>query len=66
MTKQLEPMNPEAQAVLEAILAEDKEYLTPNEVAFLRARAGYLNDEQKKRFAEELKAPAPKAEKKKK
>lgn len=47
-------MNPEAQAVLEGILAKDKSTLTDDEVAFLRARRSYLNDEQTKRFADVL------------
>lgn len=47
-------MNPEAQVVLEKILAKDKSTLTGDEKAFLRARRSYLNDEQTKRFADVL------------
>lgn len=47
-------MNPEAKEVLETILGKDKATLNQSEVEFLRARRDYLNDEQKKRFADVL------------
>lgn len=59
-------MNPEAVQVLETILAKDKATLNSEEVAFLRARRSYLNDEQTKRFADVLEdEDAPKKKTKK-
>lgn len=49
-------MNPTAQEELERILNKDPQTLTEAEIAFLRARRSYLNSEQRKTFAEVLKA----------
>ena len=47
-------MDVKSQEILEGILAKDKSSLNDEEVRFLRARRDYLNDEQRKRFAEIL------------
>ncbi len=44
-------MNTEAQEVLNDILQKNPEQLSVVEIAFLRARSGYLNNEQKRIFA---------------
>lgn len=45
-------MNPEAQEKLNKILAKSNESITEADVAFLRARSSYLNEEQLERLAE--------------
>lgn len=47
----LEPMNPEAQAVLDKILVKDPSELTENDVAFLRARRSYVGKKSRKKFS---------------
>lgn len=48
-------MNTEAKVMLDTILSKDKDSLSTEELAFVMARRQFLNDEQRKRFAEELK-----------
>ena len=57
MSKQLKKSDLPAETVevLEEILSLDEESLAPDEVAFLRARRGYLNKSELARFANVLK-----------
>jgi hypothetical protein len=57
-------MNDEAVKELQRILNLNPEELKPHEVAFLNARRGYLNNDQKRIFASVLKGSPVKQEKK--
>ncbi len=61
-------MNQEAQELMAQIVAKEVFELTDNDVAFLKARQGYLTDEQTEKFASVLgeAEEAPKPTKKKK
>lgn len=48
-------MDAQSKEMLETILAKDKDSLSDGEVQFLMARRSYLNDEQKKRYADLIK-----------
>jgi len=47
-------MNPEAAQYLEKILNKDPRSLTPDEIAFLRARRDYLKQSQLEEYASVL------------
>lgn len=51
-------MNPEAQAVLDDILKKTPEELSPEEIAFLRARRSYLKKSQLDEYSDVLEAKA--------
>lgn len=53
-------MNPEAQARLNEILKKDPSVLTEEEVAFLKARRGYLKQAQREEFKSVLEPNLPK------
>lgn len=44
-------MDSQSQEIFDAILTKDQDSLSTEEVDFLMARRGYLNDEQRKRYA---------------
>jgi hypothetical protein len=57
-------MDTESQQLFDEILRGDKSSLSPSQVDFLKARASYLNDSDRARFADVLEAkPAKKASK---
>lgn len=45
-------MDQQSQEILEVILGKDKDRLSTEELGFLMARRGYLNDEQRARYAD--------------
>jgi len=47
-------MDTKSKETLDMILSMDKDTLTEDQLAFVMARRGYLNDEQRKRFADEI------------
>jgi hypothetical protein len=47
-------MDDQSKAMLDAILAQEPAALTESDIAFLKARSSYLNEEQKAVFAEVL------------
>lgn len=49
-------MDAKSQETLAVILSKDKDTLLESEVQFLMARRSYLNDEDKKRYADLIKA----------
>ena len=48
-------MNPEAKKLFDEIVAKDQDSLTRPEAEFLMARRGYMNDADKKRYADMIK-----------
>lgn len=56
-------MNPEAQAQLDNILSKSTKELRPHEIAFLRARRGYLKTRDKEKYKSFLKINTSKASK---
>lgn len=48
-------MDEKSKEILQAILEADKDTLSKEQLGFVMARRGYLNDEQKKRFEKEIK-----------
>lgn len=48
-------MDEKSKETLETILGMDKDTLSKEQLGFVMARRGYLNDEQKKRFDKEIK-----------
>lgn len=48
-------MDEKSKEILETILAADKDTLSREQLEFLMARRGYLNDEQRKRYEKEIK-----------
>lgn len=49
-------MDSESQKIFDEILLKDQDSLSQEEVAFLMARRSYLNDEQRKRYADLISA----------
>lgn len=49
-------MDKDSQAIFDSILAMDKANLSTEQLGFLMARRSYMNDEQRKRYADEIKA----------
>lgn len=49
-------MDPKSQEIFDEIVAMDQEALNDDQKGFLMARRGYFNDEQKKRYADMIKA----------
>lgn len=49
-------MDAESQKTLDVILSMDKDSLTEDQKGFLLARRSYLNDEQRKRYADLIEA----------
>lgn len=49
-------MNPEAQAVLDGILRKSPDELSPEDIAFLRARVSYLKKSQLEDYDSVLKS----------
>lgn len=48
-------MDSKSQEMFDAIIAMDKDSLSREQLGFLMARRGYMNDEQRKRYAELIK-----------
>ena len=56
-------MNPEAQEVLKKILAKDLNVLTPHDIDFLKARWGYVDRNNRKKFESIFKLKTKEVEK---
>ena len=55
-------MNPEAQEILNKILAKSPESLRPDEIAFLKARRSYLKTSQLEEYESVLETKPPEKE----
>lgn len=49
-------LDPDSQAVLDAIVEKEPAALSTDDIAFLQARSSYLTDKQKATYSKELKA----------